>query len=204
MGMTAQRMWRRKAEERRLGRASPSAPQLPTLVPREQHERIVQELTQGYERKLAALRAEGGDGEGREVVATTAEAQALIDSAKVEFQTWADELRTEIEKARGELAACGEELAKVQTSLEQVTAERDELAELLEQATDTPDGDVPATGESGTGGAEAPSTDTGGEAPSAATAAADGPPAAPDAAAPPAGESAAKPQGKGGKGSRAR
>lgn len=54
MGISAQRLHRRKA----AGAVEPAvAPALPPLIPREQHQRALQELRRGYELKLGAAEA---------------------------------------------------------------------------------------------------------------------------------------------------
>lgn len=54
MGITSQRLHRRKLAERQGRVASPVVPAGPALITREQHERALQELTRSYERKLGA------------------------------------------------------------------------------------------------------------------------------------------------------
>lgn len=202
MGITAQRNWRRKQEAIRRGAppAAAATEQLPAFLPRERHEQIVREVRKGYELQLGALRATSGD-DDRQVVATSAEAQALIDRAKEEFDAWANEVREEAAKVASDAR---EELAQARTLLEQVAKERDELAALLEQATSAePEGDASP-------GADAPAADgAGGSTPEAEAPPPTQPDAAPaEAGAPPAENAEAKPpepsqpEGKGGKGSR--
>lgn len=56
MGLTSQRLHRRKLAERQGRTASPAVHQ-PALIPRVQHERALQELTRSHEQKLSQAEA---------------------------------------------------------------------------------------------------------------------------------------------------
>lgn len=128
MGIGAQRLWREKERQRQAGK--PAAPPPPSSYTYAE----VQEIRRAYEQRLSALQAEFKDRGRREVVVSaTGEAKKLIDEASERFEKWADELRADVTKAR-------DELEQTKTLLAQVTAERDELAELLEQATAATEG----------------------------------------------------------------
>lgn len=157
MGITAQRLWRQKHAAGKSAVVHPPPKTTYTYVE-------VQEIQQAYETRLGAIEGAGGRGETRKLIAEWRE----------RFDTWADEIRAEAKKQRDELE---QKLEKATADLVLVTAERDELAELIEQST-TP----PQDSEGGTAGAEPP--------PEAATAN-EAPPSHEGAVAPPTGEAAA-------------
>jgi hypothetical protein len=100
MGISAQRLHRRKLAEAQGRPATPAAPALPALIPREQHQRALQELTRSYERKLGAAGLTPGEREELEQL------RRDIEAAKTEWQPMLDELervRTELEQAQAHI-----------------------------------------------------------------------------------------------------
>lgn len=116
MGYGALRLARERAAAAR-GAAPPPAPTLPSTLSRDEHSRIVQELTVRYEKELSRLRAAAPVPEGA-LVMTVEEADemqrqfAALDEKARELETERDKLVAELDQAKAEAAKLADAIAQ--------------------------------------------------------------------------------------------